>query len=424
MNLYFNFLGAWAEAFSDDEAKKRFMETFRRVDGDRAKSEDEKEREVRREVERYAGTKAGEAQERLAHLSADHEARIYFIEERGVKAFHLKKILQNFPKELSNYRADFQDEVKGASDDKYFDLSDIFGKCMFTQGVSAEDILWSRSWVAALSGSISAETMALWMLDFTGETDVLNGCWKRYMRDNRTMEYYHGWQGDAYRPSDYQKLIRMEARRRDEAKKLYPHGYDANLGKLPEESGRGWFENAKIETVGENRAEGEERRQTVKDMLRGLRRDKMGRVVRVCEPRPFHQIDWDQLPRDTYTLDFLIPNLRYGQVFRNFMKELEFPKDFTFDSLRATNKALELSFGKKDDFVERVGEIYPEDKWVRKSPWVWYVIGAISLHNPWGQKLLEGMRTPPTLVELWLRNVSSTQKTEGRYVPTYEELVR
>ena len=52
------------------------------------------------------------------------------------------------------------------------------------------------------------------------------------------------------------------------------------------------------------------------------------------------------------------------------------------------------------------------------------MIGAISLHNPWGQKLLEGMRTPPTLVELWLRNVSSTQKTEGRYVPTYEELVR
>lgn len=427
MNLYLNYLGVWAEALDD------FI-----VKGKPTRPESE--------IRLHAKNVCKEAQKRLAGLSGN-DGGIPFLEENGVKASHLKKILTTLPeKDLQGYGAKFIARVNGANDNELIGLDEIFEVSIFTgpipktesitskkESITAQDILWTKFMVVGLSGSISSETLALWLLDFTGETDVLNSIW-----------------GHGYRETDFQKLLRMNERRRNEAKKKYPHGPEANMDKYPEESGRGWFENAKmnaekiygLELKNKN---GDPQSLSVKEILRGgewweekqaekkvaiwrslydieTRQDwekKGRRLLEACDPVPFHKMDWNLLSRDTYTLDFLLPNYRYETVFVNCTtKELDLDKNFGEEGLEAMNKALSTAFPKESE-QRKEGTLSPD-----KNPWVWYAIGYLSMHNPERKILLPGMTTPPPENDLLVYELSSDEKRMRAKKPTYNENFR
>lgn len=401
MNLYLNFLGVWAEACDDKEAR-RIKEEESKKPLQKGETEDNKKKNTEKLVFDHAKMVAKSAQKAIAGLKPDDEVKINGLEEQGIKASFLKETLKKFPKELVGYRSDFITKVKSAKDTDYFDLTEVFGKCIFVEEVTARDTLWTKSIVAELCGSISAENMALWMLDLTGETDILNVIWK----------------DGAYRFTDFQKLTRMEERRRREYRDRHSFGYEANLGKFPEQSGQGWFENAKIKML-DNMPLDPDIRDNVKDIIRGIRRNKEGAVVSLVDPIPFHQVDWNLLPRDTYIANFLLPNMRYYATFAACMRaDLDY-KDFPRNSLRGVNKVFKTSFGKtaKEDLKKKYG-----DDWPKYSPWVWYAIGGISEHNPYGIRL-PGMTKDPSPSLRWKTKADATKNTPGYDKDCAENLV-
>jgi len=390
MNLYYNFLGVWAEEYSSKPVPK-----------DEEEEKDPKKKEEKTKNRLMAA--ADPVQLRLSKIS--NEGKIPNLEKDGIRADFLKKMIVGLPEELRSYKASFLEELNKAPSDKPFKLSEIFGGCMFIEEVSDLDVAWTKFVVSKLSGSEDAAILALEMLDFTGESDELN----------------INWVGGAYAATDYQKLLRMEKRREDEKKKGYPFGPEATLGRYPKDSGKGWFRRAKV-TI-------DKKQKTVKQWFNGEWNQQINAWDK--EPMPFHKMNWKSLPEKTYTLDFVYPNMRSWVVFSKCTSE-DFGKDngmeaLEAESLRSINKAFNVAFGDKDkgEWKTKAGnekDKYGVPKWVRYSPWVWYVIGDISLHNPYIKVgALPGMSSPPLMTDRWLLKWSTEAITSGKYYKSFEQ---
>jgi hypothetical protein len=111
--------------------------------------------------------------------------------------------------------------------------------------------------------------------------------------------------------------------------------------------------------------------------------------------------------------------MRYYATFAAVMRaDLDY-KDLTRNMLRGVHKPFKTSFGNKAK--EQLKQKYGDD-WVKYSPWVWYAIGAISEHNPYGVKL-PGMTKDPSPTLRWKLKADAKEKTPGYDKDVAENLV-